>query len=270
MNGYVRIYRKIVDWEWYTDVNTKALFLHLILLANHDDKKRRGETVRRGELVTSYGSLASQTGLTFQQVRTCLKRLQSTNDITIKTTNKNTLIMVVKYDFYQSDEQTEIERINKQTNNQITNNQQSNNNQITTNKNDKNNKNIKEKEIDKEKESFSQVVLTMMIDTGDEYEITESMLKEWQQLHPKVNVLEEMQKMKAWLYANPNKRKTKRGMKRFINSWLSSSKSYSENRSSNNAEPKVPDWYKNTGETKPDDELLKQVEEMKRGLNRET
>lgn len=32
----------------------------------------------------------------------------------------------------------------------------------------------------------------------------------------------------------------------------------------------VPDWYKNTGETKPDDELLKQVEEMKRGLNRET
>lgn len=59
-------------------------------------------------------------------------------------------------------------------------------------------------------------------------------------------------------------------MKRFINSWLSSSKSYSENRSSNNAEPKVPDWYKNTGETEPDDELLKQVEEMKRGLNRET
>ena len=33
---------------------------------------------------------------------------------------------------------------------------------------------------------------------------------------------------------------------------------------------KVPDWYKNTGETEPDDELLKQIEEMKRGLNRET
>lgn len=138
------------------------------------------------------------------------------------------------------------------------------------NVNDNVNENDKEKEIDKEKESFSQVVLTMMLDTGDEYEITESMLKEWQQLHPKVNVLEEMQKMKAWLYANPNKRKTRRGMKRFINSWLSSSKIYSENRSGNNAEPKVPDWYKNTGETEPDDELLKQVEEMKRGLNRET
>ena len=136
--------------------------------------------------------------------------------------------------------------------------------------NNNDNVNENEKEIDKEKESFSQVVLAMMLDTGDEYEITESMLKEWQQLHPKVNVLEEMQKMKAWLYANPNKRKTKRGMKRFINSWLSSSKSYSENRSGNNAEPKVPDWYKNTGETEPDDELLKQVEEMKRGLNRET
>ena len=141
------------------------------------------------------------------------------------------------------------------------------------------NENDKEKELEKESSNSSSsnslkesstVILTMMLDTGDEYEITESMLKEWQQLHPKVNVLEEMQKMKAWLYANPNKRKTRRGMKRFINSWLSSSKSYSENRSGNNAEPKVPDWYKNTGETKPDDELLKQVEEMKRGLNRET
>lgn len=144
------------------------------------------------------------------------------------------------------------------------------NNNDNVNENVNDNDKEKEKEIDKEKESVSQVVLTMMLDTGDEYEITESMLKEWQQLHPKVNVLEEMQKMKAWLYANPNKRKTKRGMKRFINSWLSSSKSYSENRSGNNAEPKVPDWYKNTGETEPDDELLKQVEEMKRGLNRET
>lgn len=147
------------------------------------------------------------------------------------------------------------------------------------NVNDNVNENDKEKELEKESSNSSSsnslkesstVILTMMLDTGDEYEITESMLKEWQQLHPKVNVLEEMQKMKAWLYANPNKRKTKRGMKRFINSGLSGSKSYSENRSGNNAEPKVPDWYKNTGETEPDDELLKQVEEMKRGLNRET
>lgn len=47
----------------------------------------------------------------------------------------------------------------------------------------------------------------------------------------------------------------------YLNQKVSKEKSNTEN---------VPDWYKNTGETEPDDELLKQVEEMKRGLNRET
>ena len=137
MNGYVLLHRKIVDWEWYTDVNTKTLFLHLILLANHKDKQWRGKTIKRGELVTSRGTLAEQTGLSVQQVRTSLKKLQSTNDITIKTTNKNTLIMVVKYDFYQSDKPTKKEI---STNNQPT-EQPSNNHQVTTNNNDnKNNK----------------------------------------------------------------------------------------------------------------------------------
>ena len=47
----------------------------------------------------------------------------------------------------------------------------------------------------------------------------------------------------------------------YLNQKISKENSNTEN---------VPDWYKNTGETEPDDELLKQVEEMKRGLNRET
>lgn len=286
MNGYVRIYRKIVDWEWYTDVNTKALFLHLILLANHDDKKWRGETVKRGELVTSYGNLASQTGLTFQQVRTCLKRLQSTNDITIKTTNKNTLIMVVKYDFYQSDEQTEIERINKQTNNQITNNQQSNNNQITTNKNDKNDKNDKKNIYSSVPDDMGLLITENetipipykeIIDCLNKFaktnyrhtsQVTKDKIKARWNDGFRLNDFETVIKNKCSEWIGTDMEKYLRPKTLFGNNFESylNQKVSKENSNTKN----IPDWYKNTGETKPDDELLKQVEEMKRGLNCET
>lgn len=132
MQGFVMLHRKILEWEWYTDTNVKVLFLHLILLANHEDKEWRGTTIKRGELVTSRENLASQTGLTVQQVRTALNKLKSTDDILIKSTNRHTFIKIVKYAIYQSDSRTNNQQI---TNKQPTINRQ-NNHQITTNNND--------------------------------------------------------------------------------------------------------------------------------------
>jgi hypothetical protein len=42
MNGYIKLHRKLVDWEWYTDIPTKTLFIHLLLVANHKPNKWRG------------------------------------------------------------------------------------------------------------------------------------------------------------------------------------------------------------------------------------
>ena len=41
------------------------------------------------------------------------------------------------------------------------------------------------------------------------------------ELYPSVDIMQELRKMKGWLDSNPTKRKTKNGIKRFINSWLS-------------------------------------------------
>ena len=132
MQGYIMLHRKILEWEWYTDTNVKVVFLHLILLANHEDKEWRGLTIKRGELVTSRENLAGQTGLTVQQIRTALKKLESTNDIVVKSTNKHTLIKIVKYALYQFDTRANNQQL---TNKQPINNPQ-NNHQITTNNND--------------------------------------------------------------------------------------------------------------------------------------
>ena len=52
-NGFIVLHRAFLDWEWYGDINTSRLFLHLLLLANHQDVKWQGIVIRRGELVTS-------------------------------------------------------------------------------------------------------------------------------------------------------------------------------------------------------------------------
>lgn len=126
--GFISINRKIIEWEWYSDNNVKSLFIHCLLKANFKDKSWRGQNIERGTFITSYNNLSNQLNLSIQQIRTAFCKLQSTNEITIKTTNKNTLVTVVKYDDYQNKKQVN----NKQT----TNKQQSNNNQITTTNND--------------------------------------------------------------------------------------------------------------------------------------
>jgi len=124
--SFIVIDRKMLKWEWYQDSNTKNLFLHLLLIANWENKKWKGIDVERGSLITSIKHLSEQTGLTFQQIRTSLNKLISTNEITKKTTNKYTVITIENYNKYQN--------YNKQNNKRATNEQQTNNNQITTTK----------------------------------------------------------------------------------------------------------------------------------------
>ncbi len=142
--GFVKLHRKILKWEWYDDPNTMRLFIHLILLANHQTRQWRGVTIGRGQLITSIGSLAKDLKLTNQNIRTLLKKLKKTQELTIKSTNKYTMITINKYCTYHDDKA----KTNKQTNNQLTNNSQTTNkqtnNQLTTTKEYKEDKNDKE------------------------------------------------------------------------------------------------------------------------------
>lgn len=129
--GFITLQRQILDWEWYDEANTFRVFLHLLLKANHKDNKYRGAIVKRGTLLTGLDVLSKETGLSMQQVRTCLSRLKSTNEITIKTSSKGSVIQLVKYNNYQS------------ATNKTTNEQQTNNKPSTTNNNDNNDNNEK-------------------------------------------------------------------------------------------------------------------------------
>lgn len=106
-NGWIKIHRSILHWEWYEDSATFKLFLHLILVANYNDKKFKGEEIQRGEVVRTYANLAKDSGLTIQQVRTALKKLESTGEIKIckHLNTKSTRVTVLNYTTYQDEEE---------------------------------------------------------------------------------------------------------------------------------------------------------------------
>lgn len=125
--GYIRIYRQLLDWEWYSDPNTLRLWLHILLNANWKQGRFKGREIRRGQLVTTIRGLADELKLTPMQVRTALQHLIKTNEIlTNSITNRYTVITVEKYGLYQ----VEKSDGNKPDNKPITNQQQTNNTDI--------------------------------------------------------------------------------------------------------------------------------------------
>lgn len=137
-NGWIKVHRKMTEWEWYKDPNTSRLFFHLLLTVNHKPGKWQGIDIPAGARITSIRKLAAETRLSEQNVRTAIKHLISTREITQSATARYTLIKLTNYEKYQGD--------NTVTNEQATQCQHSPNTVLTTNKNNKNNKNERMKE----------------------------------------------------------------------------------------------------------------------------
>ena len=65
------------------------------------------------------------------------------------------------------------------------------------------------------------IFMQLPLNTSELYSIYDDDIEEYKKLYPNVNIEQQIRNMKGWLDANPKKRKTKNGIKRFINSWLS-------------------------------------------------
>ena len=98
---YIKLNRKLMDWEWYRNINTCRLFIHMLIKANWKDGRFEGKTIPRGAFVSSIGNLAEETNLTNDEVRTALKHLISTNEITKQSFSKYTVFTVNNYSKYQ-------------------------------------------------------------------------------------------------------------------------------------------------------------------------
>lgn len=101
---YIKLFHKMLTWEWYGDTNTVRVFLHILLRANYKPSEYKGKVIGRGECAFGYRSWAKQLGMSVQEIRTAISHLQSTHEITLRATHQGSVIHVEKWDFWQLEE----------------------------------------------------------------------------------------------------------------------------------------------------------------------
>lgn len=99
--GYIKLFRKFREWEWYSDPVVKNVFLELLLTASYEEKEWQGIRIMPGQVITSLSSLSKSTGYSVQQVRTALNKLENSKQINKQATNKHSIISVENWRVYQ-------------------------------------------------------------------------------------------------------------------------------------------------------------------------
>ncbi|WP_291135355.1 GntR family transcriptional regulator [Flavobacterium sp. UBA7663] len=143
-NGFVKLSKQVLEWQWYSDPNVARLYFHILLKANFKENNWRGIEIKIGEFVTSIDKLHVELNISIQTIRTALKKLERTGYIERRPTNQFTLIKLLDSDVFTK----EFFISNKQVNNPKTIHKHSSNNQkTTTNKEKKELETLERKEV---------------------------------------------------------------------------------------------------------------------------
>lgn len=243
--GWIKLNRSIQDsFIWSFDHPQYGLaWVDMLMLANYKDKQilfnGKLQTIKRGSFVTSIVKLSERWHMNRRTVKSFLDVLKSDGMITYECTRQCTTVCIVNYERYQG-----FSDFDSAGNAQPMHNRMHNDGTTDcTTTAQPNAHNIRKKEGKESKEGkeiidympgaetppappeppkpSSPVVISILLNDKTEYQITEADVAEWRDLYQAVDIMQELRKMKGWADANPSKRKTRKGIKRFINSWLS-------------------------------------------------
>lgn len=155
MNGWIKLYRSFLDWEWHDDYPTAWLFLHMILLANIRETSWHGYKVERGSFISSRRSLAKITGLSEHQVRVALEHLKMTGEVASSATPKFTVFTIKNYDKYQRDDPLNDQQMASNVSSSMANKWPSDGQVVATAKEGKEEKEVKKEEGRRESGRFA-------------------------------------------------------------------------------------------------------------------
>ncbi len=83
-------------------------------------------------------------------------------------------------------------------------------------------------------------VEALVLNDGSEWRPNETLFAEYVRLYPNVDVKQQFNEMRSWCLSNPKKRKTRRGITRFVNSWLSREQDRGYRKPTNNSAYQKP------------------------------
>jgi hypothetical protein len=130
--GYVKIWRKIFDTGIQTEHLTFTLWIWLLCNVTRKELNYiiRGECIKLnpGEMIIGRKKLSKELACSEQNVRTCLHHLEAWGNITIRATNRFSILKINNWDIYQECDS----QINQQSNQEVTKNQPRSNQELTT------------------------------------------------------------------------------------------------------------------------------------------
>lgn len=232
--GWIKLHRQLQDCPlWYCERFSKGqAWVDLLLMTNHADKKIifNGQTmvVKRGQYLTSMLKLAEKWQWDRKTVKNFLSLLVKDNMIRVETDNHRTIITIENYSVFQMSDNEELDNtLDNNTDTEITNGTDNTlDTRTDTNKNIKNDKN--EKKVSKDTScaepkplATAPVFIEIPLNDGTLYSVLGSDVEEWKRCYPAVDVEQQLRSMKSWCNCNPAKRKTRKGVMRFIDNWLS-------------------------------------------------
>ncbi|MEJ9331149.1 hypothetical protein [Bacillus licheniformis] len=173
MQGWIKLHRKIVDHEIWSDVTTFRLFTLLLLKASHQDGiKINGIELKKGQYIRSYSKLCDdlefKEGRAFKKVSKStilrsVKKLVKNGMITVSETDSGTLFTIVKYQLYQGFSHTD-ESFHETDNEPLTKRPQNDHGTIAEQKQEL--KNLRREEEEENLSAFQQIENKFLLRKG--------------------------------------------------------------------------------------------------------
>lgn len=138
--GYVKLWRRALDAGWLKNHKLWVFWCYCIMKASHKNIHSvigfQDIEILPGQFIYGRKKASEETGLSERETRTCLQSLIKMQNVTIKTTNKFSIITIINWDSYQAQDEDN----DQQNDQQLTNNRPTTDQQLTTYKNEKNEK----------------------------------------------------------------------------------------------------------------------------------
>lgn len=142
-SGWIKLHRKVLDSGWLQNHKLWTFWTYCLLKADHSAHKTiigyQEIWLEPGQFIFGRKIAASELNMSECGIRSCLNFLKKLGNVTIKTTNKFSIITIVNWDVYQSQKNESDQQSDQQT----TSKRPANDQPVTTHKKEKNVKNVK-------------------------------------------------------------------------------------------------------------------------------
>lgn len=250
--GYVKLWRKSLDSAIWKNANLWRYCSYCLLKASHREHTTIVGSIpvrlQPGQFVLTLRNASADTGLSIKQVRSVQKLAEKVEFSAHKRTHKYTVVTILKWDTYQSGEENEGTLMGAGR-------AQSGHSEGTVRAHPQEGKEGKEEEerirskprptkvgLQAKVQDFPvQVFIRLPLNDGSSHNVTDDDVEHWSKLYPAIDAKQELRNMVGWCEANPSKRKTAKGVKRFIVNWLARAQDNggTKGKSINGCQPKA-------------------------------